>query len=443
MDESSESSLMVDPIITVRFVNPRFYCDSNQYIVDAEFQSNTANKEVFGMNIRFWYEDSKLEFLRFKDFFTSYGAVSPNPAFNSPLNFGVSWFGFSSTVADFINGGIQKTSSGGPFYIPTTGWKKLFSIVFKVDDPNADPANFFASVVADLEQNPSNGGYLPGNDGIVITLVNPAGGQLPATENAISLNWNYVGSGAPPYGQTNQTTVAGMYNCAPPMTCPASVTINCGDSTLPTVLGTATSPDYCIAGTPVITYTDAQTGGSCPQPNLITRIWHATDSCGNSSYCPQYITVGPISGCNLLVSNTADVGTGSLRNAINCAASGDTITFHSSLAGGTILINSTKILLNKNLFIRSNVTPRVKIKSTVAGLFDIAVTRTIEFKDLDIISGLSTTGNDGAAFNNLGTLKLIGVKVYRNPSLPAGQYLIRNKPGSQFTLSGSCFIQNN
>ena len=76
-------------------------------------------------------------------------------------------------------------------------------------------------------------------------------------------------------------------------------------------------------------------------------------------------------------------------------------------------------------------------------MFDISAGKTIEFKDLDIVSGLSTTNNDGAAFNNLGTLKFIGVKVYRNPSLPTGQYLIRNKPASQLTLTGSCFIQNN
>ncbi|MEP6796119.1 MAG: hypothetical protein ABJB16_17455 [Saprospiraceae bacterium] len=440
---AENESMMVDPVITVRFSNPRFYCDTSRYIVDVEFQSNTANKEIFGMNVRFWYDDNLLEFVRFQGFPSSYGAVAPSPPTVTSVNVGTSWFGFPTIVADYVNGAMQKTSTNAtPIYISTNGWTKLFSIVFHVDDPNADYSNFYASVIGDLELNPANGGFLPGNDGIVITLVNTSGGSLPATENTIPLNWVYQGSGAAPYGHTSFTTMAPFYNCAPPITCPANVTIACGSSTLPAVLGTATSADYCIAGTPVITYSDVQSGGVCPQSNLITRIWSATDSCNNHSYCQQYITVGAGS-CSLIVTNDNDSGTGSLRDAINCALSGDTITFHSSLAGTTILINTTKFILNKNLYLRSNITPRVKIKSTVPGLFDIAASKSIEFKDLDIISGIATTNNDGAAFNNLGTLKLIGVKVYRNTALPTGQYLIRNKPGSQSTLSGSCFIQNN
>lgn len=439
---TGSSTLMVDPVINVRFSNPRYYCDSAQYIVNVEFQCNTANKELFGMNIRFWYDDYKLEFVRFKDFPTSYGAVAPNPPSVSAVSVGPQWFGFTG-LADFVNGAMQKTSTNAtPIYLSTTGWTKLFSIVFHVDDPTADYNNFLAAVVGDLEVNPANGGFLPGAEGIVMTVVNTSGGSSPVTENTTPLDWMYVGSGTAPFGTPVQTSNTPFYNCAPPINCPGNVTVSCGASTLPATLGTATSADYCIAGVPVITYADAITGGPCPTPSLITRVWSATDSCGNHSYCQQYITVGTGS-CPLLVSNLNDSGTGSLRSAIDCANNGDTITFHSSLAGYTILINTTKLILAKNLYIRSNITPRVKIKSTVAGLFDIAPAKTIEFKDLDIISGTTTTANDGAAFNNLGTLKFIGVKVYRNPTLPAGEYLIRNKLGSLFTLSGSCFVQNN
>jgi hypothetical protein len=113
------------------------------------------------------------------------------------------------------------------------------------------------------------------------------------------------------------------------------------------------------------------------------------------------------------------------------------------MAGKTISITTSKIVLNKNLFIRSTITPRIGIKSQIAGLFDVTAGNTIEFKDLDITSGLSTTNNDGAAFNNLGILKFIGVKVFRNPNLATGQYLIRDKPSSQLNLNGSCFIQYN
>jgi len=77
----------------------------------------------------------------------------------------------------------------------------------------------------------------------------------------------------------------------------------------------------------------------------------------------------------------------------------------------------------------------------MAGLFEIAVNKTVEFKDIDITSGLTMANNDGAAFKNEGILKLINCSVFKNASLPTGQYLIRNKPGSQFSLYGSCFIE--
>ena len=49
---------------------------------------------------------------------------------------------------------------------------------------------------------------------------------------------------------------------------------------------TATATDAC--GSATLTYTDSMTG-SCP--TIVTRIWTATDPCGNASSCQQTITV--------------------------------------------------------------------------------------------------------------------------------------------------------
>ena len=148
-----------------------------------------------------------------------------------------------------------------------------------------------------------------------------------------------------------------------------------------------------------------------------------------------------VEGCALMVTNTNDSGFGSLREAIECSEAGDTITFHSILAGLTINVITEKLLLNKNLCIHSSLNPKVKIASQVPGLFDVSSNVTVEFKDLDIISGLVIEDNAGAAFKNEGTLKLINVKVYKNENLPAGQYLIRNNPSSMLSLYGNCFIE--
>ncbi len=356
----STNASMVDPNITVRLANPTFNCALSQYTVEVQFQSDVSGKELFGMNVRFFYDDVVLELVDFRSFVGGYGVFAPNPPNNSySATLGPAYFNFPGG-ADYINGAIQLTNENlTPVIIPTSGWVKVFSICFHVDDPNADVNNFCPSIVWDLEANPANGSFLGSGEGVLMTVVNPNGGSQPVSEHVVQYNWNYSGNGTPPFGAPAQITCSS-------------------------------------------------------------------------------IACGP---CSLLVSNLLDTGDGSLRAAISCAASGDTVIFDPSLANLTINITSTKIAINKNLYIRSNVNPHIKISSTIAGLFDIAAGKTVEFKDLDITSGLSDPNNSGAAFNNSGFLRLIGVKVFKNIALPTGQYLVRNKPASSFTLLGNCFIE--
>jgi hypothetical protein len=144
--------------------------------------------------------------------------------------------------------------------------------------------------------------------------------------------------------------------------------------------------------------------------------------------------------CGLTVTNTNDNGVGSFRDALSCGMNGDTIRFHNSLAGATIEINSSVLSINKELVILSTLTPRVTIKSTITGLFDIQVAGIVECRDMNIISGLSP-GGTGAAFENYGLLKLHNMVVLRNPLFVSGEYLIRNHTNSEAILSGNCFIQ--
>jgi hypothetical protein len=428
---------LADPNITVRLSNPQFNCTTAKYCADVEFQSDLSNQELYAMNVRFWYDENVLELVNFTGFQGGYGVINPNPPGRNTFTFGPSYFNFAGP-AEYINGAIQKVNANAPaIVISTTGWTKLFQVCFTVDDPNANYNNFCPSVVLDLEQNPANGGYLPGSDGVVMTVILATGGSGPVVEHVNQFNWQYIGSGNMPYGQPISNACMSTV-CAPWIACPANISINCGASTLPANTGLATSTDFC-PGNPSILYTDAVSGGPCPQANVITRTWTANDACGSGSTCQQTITVGPPI-VNLVVTNTNDSGTGSLRDAIALANPQDTIVFASSLAGLTISITSTKLAVGKSIFIRSYLSPRIKINSTIPGLFDIGTGYAVEFKNLDITSGLQTTNNDGAAFNNLGALKLVGVNIFKNPNLPAGQYLIRNKPSSSLILVGNSVI---
>ena len=78
----SFSSFAQVPTITTRLANPIYDCPTGQYCVDVEFQSDVPGVEIFGMNVRFFYDDVNLELIGFSDFQGGYGAVMPDPPDN-------------------------------------------------------------------------------------------------------------------------------------------------------------------------------------------------------------------------------------------------------------------------------------------------------------------------------------------------------------------------
>ena len=63
------------------------------------------------------------------------------------------------------------------------------------------------------------------------------------------------------------------------------------------------------------------------------------------------LALGSAQGANLVVTSTADSGADSLRQALADAGSGDTITFHGSLSGQTIVLTNGQITVTNSLFI--------------------------------------------------------------------------------------------
>ena len=56
------------PVVKVRFANPVYDKATLNYLVDVEFQSDQPGLEVFGMNVRFMYDNAALKFVSLKNF---------------------------------------------------------------------------------------------------------------------------------------------------------------------------------------------------------------------------------------------------------------------------------------------------------------------------------------------------------------------------------------
>ncbi|MBE0639428.1 MAG: T9SS type A sorting domain-containing protein [Bacteroidales bacterium] len=202
------------PLITVRFANPQIDCGNMTYCVDVEFQSDAPDKRIFGMNTRFFYDGNVLEFINMTNFVNGYGPFNPNPPNVTSGNAvsGALMFSFNG-AATYVNGAMQLiNSSAPPVYISTTGWTRLYSICFEIKEPVATfEDGFCPSLLWDLEEDPMNGGFLPGSDGVVISVVAPPPAySASVNENVVQFNWDYDAESGTPFGAPIST------NCVAP-----------------------------------------------------------------------------------------------------------------------------------------------------------------------------------------------------------------------------------
>lgn len=189
------------PEISVRFTNPVFDCPTQNYCVDVEFLSDTPDQQLYGVNVRFFYDDAILEFLGMSSYNISYDVTSADVT-SFPPGSGAT-FGFGGPL-EWVNATVQLVSYDEPFYLSTNDaeWTRLLRVCFHVDDPNSlSLKEFCPSIVWDLQQNPpppeqGTAGLQPGDDGVVISLVDPTYTQdsSPTTEKVVQFNWVYTGN---------------------------------------------------------------------------------------------------------------------------------------------------------------------------------------------------------------------------------------------------------
>lgn len=217
------------PVVTVRFANPGYDSITQVYDVDVEFQCNTAGKQLFGMNVRFYYNDLELEFISFGEFITGYGAISPNPPGKSTgtAAAGATYFGFDGPP-EYINGAIQKLSTSS-VTLPTTGWVKIFNMSFQAE-PGALTGNYCPSLVWNLNE-AGTGGLL--HPQLVMTVVNGTG-SASAIPAVVQYNWDYDGITGNPFGYpVEENCLVFSGGLAPSTTLPLVKIVNPGAMTVP------------------------------------------------------------------------------------------------------------------------------------------------------------------------------------------------------------------
>jgi hypothetical protein len=192
------------PTVTVRFYNPSYDCETQTYCLDVQFKSDAEGQKLFGVNVRFYYDDDQLEFTSFGNYAEGYGPYDPDPPIvqTGPATSGPLLFGFTGDPAEYINGDVQ-VMGYTPIFLDTEIWTTIFSICFTVEDPTLyENGGLCPPIVWDLEENPENGGFSSGSDGVVILLVSddPYEPSTPAISNVVQFNWAYDGSPGYPYG---------------------------------------------------------------------------------------------------------------------------------------------------------------------------------------------------------------------------------------------------
>lgn len=209
----STSSLLsgqTTPQINARFTNPHFDDNTRMYFLDVELNSKVTKEFLFGMNVRFFYDANMLEFQNFDQFTAGYGTVGAIPRSSvSNGQAGVQMFNLKESTA-FINGSVQLTDENTPLQIVPEKWVKVCRVCFKVPLIYSDKGDFCPSVIWDTKGDMGRGGFLMGDDGLVITVLenDPNTPEVSAPSHVIGtfFNWEQTSFDDMPYGKPISTS---------------------------------------------------------------------------------------------------------------------------------------------------------------------------------------------------------------------------------------------
>ncbi|MEE9373177.1 MAG: hypothetical protein V3V00_09010 [Saprospiraceae bacterium] len=215
--------------MSIRFANPSFDCMAKTYCLDVEYMSDNVADTLYGTNVRFFYNSTELTFKELRNFAPDYGIALSFAAQTGISSSGASLFNFDSgEAATWVNGGIELQNINSGTELGSGTWTKFYEVCFDIPGNPSNVNDFCPEVIWDLETDRNDGGFFPGNDGVVITIKDGSGSKV-SDEVVEHLNWDYSGTGAAPYGDyaqsvggcvTESCVVCNVPSTAPPLKSP-------------------------------------------------------------------------------------------------------------------------------------------------------------------------------------------------------------------------------
>src|SRR5712692_10972088 len=151
----------------------------------------------------------------------------------------------------------------------------------------------------------------------------------------------------------------------------------------------------------------------------------------------------------LTVTNPADSGAGSLRDAIAAAQSGDQIVFDTSIKGQTITLTSGQLAIAQSLDIEGPGADKLAVSGNHASrIFAVSGGVTVIIAGLTISDGMVVGGDGGGGILNAGSTLTLANDVLSNnqvlsdPGGTAQGGALGNVAGATLTLSNSLFSHN-
>lgn len=193
------------PQINARFTNPHFDDNTRSYFLDVELNSKTSSEYLFGMNVRFFYDATMLEFQHFDQFSAGYETLGGSPrSVQAAGQAGIQMFNLKEATV-FVNGAIQLTDENNVLQLVPEKWVKAFRVCFKVPLTYTGKSEFCPSVIWDTKGDESQGGFLMGDDGLVVTVLesdpNTPETSSPAHVSVHYFNWEPSRVEEMPYGK--------------------------------------------------------------------------------------------------------------------------------------------------------------------------------------------------------------------------------------------------